>query len=122
MPSCATGSFMTNVRYALLKNEGSGEVVAIVVQNPGDSSVYCDEASWKQRVNVSVVYVKPKAMEQNMVMLKSSDMRTTIRETGSVALYGILFANNKTAHQPESLKTIAEIAKQLKDEPQHRQP
>src|SRR3546814_13762571 len=80
MPSCATGSFMTNVRYALLKNEGSGEVVAIVVQNPGDSSVYCDEASWKQRVNVSVVYVKPKAMEQNMVMLKSSDMSKTISE------------------------------------------
>lgn len=119
-PSCATGNFMTNVRYALLKNDSSGEVIAIVAQNPGDSSVYCDEASWKQRVNVSIVYVKPKAMEQNMVTLKSGDMSKTISETGRVALYGILFDTNKTELKPESLTTIAEIAKLLNAEPKRR--
>lgn len=119
-PSCATGHFMTNVRYALLRNDSSGEVIAMVVQNPGDSSVYCDQGSWKQHVNVSVVYVKPKAMEQNMVTLKSSDMSKTISETGRVALYGILFDTNKIELKPESLATIAEIAKLLVAEPKRR--
>ncbi|HET8883259.1 MAG TPA: OmpA family protein [Solimonas sp.] len=120
MPACATGSFMSEVRYALLKNDRSGEVIAIVTQKPGDSSVYCDEASWKQRVNISVIYVKPKTMEQNMVTLKSSEMSKAISETGRVALYGILFDTNRTELKPESLVTIAEIAKLLNAEPKRR--
>lgn len=119
-PSCATGNFMTNVRYALLRNTSSGEVIAIVAQNPGNSSVYCDEASWRQHVNVSIVYVKPKAMEQSMVTLKSGDMSKSISETGRVALYGVLFDTNRTELKAESLATIAEIAKLLTAEPKRR--
>src|SRR3546814_16396892 len=82
---------MSNVRYALLKNRRSGEVLAIEVHNPGDSSVYCDEASWKKHALESVVYVKPKAMESNLSTLDAGDLDKSISETGQLAITGILF-------------------------------
>ena len=55
-----------------------------------------------------------------MVTLKSSEMSKAISETGRVALYGILFDTNRTELKPESLVTIAEIAKLLNAEPKRR--
>lgn len=118
--SCAGGSGITELRYAVLQNEQSGELVAIATHRPGIVSVYCPEEEWKKHLFATVVHVRPKAMETNMVTIGSSDMSKTLTDTGRVALYGILFDTNKTELKTESLATIAEIAKLLAAEPKRR--
>ena len=119
-PACAGGSNLTNTRYTLMQKAESGEVVAVFTHTPGIVSVYCDEENWKKHVSATVVYFKPKVMEQNMTPPKPSEMSKALTETGRVALYGILFDTNKTELKPESLATIAEIAKLLSNEPKRR--
>ena len=59
-------------------------------------------------------------METNMVTVSASEMATGIANTGSVALYGILFDFNSATVKPESMPTLEEIAKLLKGDPNLR--
>lgn len=66
---------------------------------------------------VRVDLIKPKAMEQRMVFVDAVAMKNEISQQGRVSLYGILFEFNKTALNPESQPTLAEVSKLLKDDP-----
>ncbi|TJY59857.1 flagellar motor protein MotB [Sinimarinibacterium sp. CAU 1509] len=114
---CAAGLTIKSVRYAVLKNPQSGDVVAIFLHNPAIMSVYCDEPGWAARMIATVVLIKPKPIEQAMVSVGADEMRTSIAETGRVALYGILFDTAKAEIKPESKPALDEIAKLLKSDP-----
>ncbi len=64
--------------------------------------------------------VEAKPMETNMVTVSASEMATGIANTGSVALYGILFDFNSATVKTESMPTLEEIAKLLKGDPNLR--
>lgn len=111
---CAAAIRIKGVRYALLKNERSGEVIALFLHSPDIGSVYCDEADWQARSIVTIAYVKPKGIEQNMVQLGADEMSKAIAQTGRVALYGILFDTAKAEIKPASKAALDEIAKLMK--------
>ena len=113
--SCAGGHFLTDLRYAVLKNDQTGELVALVTHRPGIVSVYCPEEEWKKHLFVTVVYVKPKVMESKM-KLEVSALEKAMGETGKVAIYGILFDTASATIKPESKPSLDEIAKLLKKE------
>jgi len=112
---CAGGSFITDVRYTVMKQEKTGEVLALVTHRPGIVSAYCPEEEWKKHLFTTVVYVKPKAMEANM-KLEVSALEKAMGETGKVAIYGILFDTASATIKPESKPSLDEIAKLLKKE------
>ncbi len=112
--NCAGGSFITDLRYAVLKNDKTGELVALVTHRPGIVSVYCPEEEWKKHLFATVVYVKPKAMESNMETLEASAMAKAMSETGKVAIYGILFDTASATIKPESKPSLDQIAALLK--------
>ncbi|MDP3857331.1 MAG: OmpA family protein [Stagnimonas sp.] len=112
---CAGGSFITDMRYAVLKNEATGELVALVTHRPGIVSAHCPEEEWKKHLFATVVYVKPKTMETNM-KLEASALEKAMGETGKVAIYGILFDTASATIKPESKPSLDEIGKLLKKE------
>ncbi len=112
--ACAAGLRIKAARYAVLKNEASGDVVALFMHSPDITSVYCHEAAWTQRHVLTVVLVKPKPIEQAMVNLGADEMSKAIAQTGRVALYGILFDTAKAEIKPASKPALDEIAKLLK--------
>jgi OmpA-OmpF porin, OOP family len=61
--------------------------------------------------------VEAKPMETNMVTVSAGAMASGIAATGSVALYGILFDTNSAVVKSESMPTLEEIAKLLKEQP-----
>ncbi len=113
--SCAGGNLMTDVLYTVLKNDKTGELVALATHRPGIVSVYCPEEEWKKHLFATVVYVKPKLMETNM-KLEASALEKAMGETGKVAIYGILFDTASATIKPESKPSLDEIAKLLKKE------
>ncbi len=64
--------------------------------------------------------VEAKPMETHMVTVSAGEMASGLANTGSVALYGILFDFNSATVKPESMPTLEEIAKLLKSEPNLR--
>lgn len=111
---CAGGSFITDMRYAVLKQEKTGELVGLVTHRPGIVSAHCPEEEWKKHLFATIVYVKPKAMEANMETLEASAMAKAMSETGKVAIYGILFDTASATIKPESKPSLDQIAALLK--------
>jgi outer membrane protein OmpA-like peptidoglycan-associated protein len=64
----------------------------------------------------SIIIVEKEAMNQD-VMADANSMATSIRETGKVALYGILFDTGKSVLKPESKPALDEIGKLLNADP-----
>jgi outer membrane protein OmpA-like peptidoglycan-associated protein len=57
------------------------------------------------------------ALEDRMQVVTASEMETSIRDTGRVTLYGILFDFNTADVKPESRPALDEIAAYLKADP-----
>ena len=74
----------------------------------------------KGRALAEVVVITPDVMEQKMTFVNAGEMTRQLRESGKVALYGILFDTDKDVLKPESQPTIAEIVKLLKSDPSLR--
>ena len=70
------------------------------------------------RTLVRVDVCEVKAREQRMELVTSESMAGEIQLNGRIALYGIQFAFDSAAIQPESDATLAEIAKLLKEQPE----
>ena len=68
-------------------------------------------------VIVQLDVLEPRAMEQQMVTLQSSEMVQSLSSTGRVAIYGIQFDSNKVEIKPESDPTLEQIAKLLGEKP-----
>jgi outer membrane protein OmpA-like peptidoglycan-associated protein len=58
-----------------------------------------------------------KQLMQQDVLADASSMANSLRETGKVALYGILFDTGKATLKPESMAALDEIAKLMKADP-----
>lgn len=69
----------------------------------------------KVRTGLTVVEARP--MESGLITYNAQAMSEAIRNTGRIALYGILFNTDKTEPTPESAPTLTEIAQLLKNEP-----
>jgi outer membrane protein OmpA-like peptidoglycan-associated protein len=63
-----------------------------------------------------LIAVTTKAMENRMV--DAEKMRTSLAESGKVALYGIYFATDSAEIQAESSETLGEIARLLEENPE----
>jgi OOP family OmpA-OmpF porin len=68
-------------------------------------------------VIVQIDVLEPRAMDQQMVLVKSSEMAQSLASTGRVALYGIQFDFNKVEIKKESDPTLEQIAKLLTEKP-----
>jgi OmpA-OmpF porin, OOP family len=64
--------------------------------------------------------VEAKPMETKMVTVSAGEMAAGIASAGSIALYGILFDTNSATVKPESMATIEEVSKLLKEHPTMR--
>lgn len=114
---CASGSTPREQHYALATlPDGSGgeRTLGIVAFQVGDRT-YCN--ALHDRTAVLVVAVSPKARERKMVTVSSDDMAKALDADGRIALYGIQFDTNKSSLKPESVETIAQIAKLLQAQP-----
>lgn len=114
---CTSASTPTEQRYALATlPDGSGgeRTLGIATFQIGDHS-YCD--ALKGRTGVLVVAVSPKARERRMVTVTSDEMAKALAADGHLALYGLQFDTGKSALKPESLDTVAQIAKLLEAQP-----
>lgn len=76
---------------------------------------------WKKDVSipenavvVQVDFVDTRPMEEKMVHISAEEMQKSLRASGKVALYGILFDFNKADIKPESEPTLKEMAALLK--------
>ena len=54
-------------------------------------------------------------MKERMVVVKADEISSTIKKTGKIAIYGILFDFDKADIKPESAAALAEIATMLKE-------
>lgn len=63
-----------------------------------------------------LVAVTTKAMDNRM--LDAEKMRTSLNQSGKVALYGIYFATDSAEIQAESSETLGEIARLMKENPE----
>ncbi|HEX4854825.1 OmpA family protein [Arenimonas sp.] len=114
---CTSGSTPREQHYSLATlPDGSGgeRTLGIVTFQIGDRT-YCD--ALHDRTAVLVVAVSPKARERKMVTVSSDDMAKALDADGRIALYGIQFDTNKSSLKPESVETIAQIAKLLQAQP-----
>lgn len=64
--------------------------------------------------------VQSKPLDATLQIVKAEEMASQISAKGRVALYGILFDHDSAAIRPESAKTLAEIARYLRANPQVR--
>jgi OOP family OmpA-OmpF porin len=114
---CASGATPREQHYSLVTlPDGSGgeRTLGILAYQVGDRS-YCD--ALENRTAVLVVAVSPKARERRMVTVSSDEMAKALDSAGHIALYGIQFDTNKSSLKPESVDTIAQIAKLLQAQP-----
>jgi OOP family OmpA-OmpF porin len=114
---CASGSTPREQHYSLVTlPDGSGgeRTLGVVTFQIGDRT-YCD--ALHDRTGVLVVAVSPKARERRMVTVTSDEMAKALDAAGHIALYGIQFDTNKSSLKPESVDTIAQIAKLLQAQP-----
>jgi outer membrane protein OmpA-like peptidoglycan-associated protein len=92
---------------------GTQYVTLEVVKNNADVWVRVEAASnGMYKVNL----VEKQGMKQDVVA-DAESLLGSIKETGKVAVYGILFDTGKSEIKPESQPTIGEIAKLLKANP-----
>ncbi len=114
---CATGGTPTEQRYivATLPDGSGGErTLGIYVYTIGTGS-YCEALT--NRTGILVVAIEPKARENKMVTVTSSEMAKALAADGHIALYGLYFDTNKSAVKPESKPTLEQIAALLKSQP-----
>lgn len=114
---CASGATPREQHYSLVTlPDGSGgeRSLGIVAFQVGNRS-YCD--ALENRTAVLVVAVSPKTRERKMVTVSSDEMAKALDAAGHIALYGIQFDTNKSTLRPESVDTIAQIAKLLQAQP-----
>jgi OOP family OmpA-OmpF porin len=114
---CASGSTPREQHYSLVTlPDGSGgeRTLGVVTFQIGDRT-YCD--ALHDRTGVLVVAVSPKARERKMVTVTSDEVAKALDTAGHIALYGIPFDTNKSSLKPESVDTIAQIAKLLQAQP-----
>lgn len=112
--ACSGGAFIGDLRYAVLRNEKTAELLVVFTHRAGIVAGPCPEEEWKKHLYTTVVYVKPKAMEANMETLEASAMAKAMSETGKVAIYGILFDTASATIKPESKPSLDQIAALLK--------
>ena len=113
--ACASGT-LADLRYALLDNKATGASVAVLTWNPDITSAYCDEKEFQKRTTITVVRVEPKAREQQMEALSSSEIAKGLDANGKVAIYGILFDTGKADIQPASKASLDQIGALLKQQ------
>ena len=70
------------------------------------------------RTLAEIVTIAPEQMEQKMTFVNADEMSKTIATTGRIALYGVNFDTDKATVREDSTKTLEEIAKLLKAQPQ----
>ncbi len=114
---CALLSKIADQRFMVAELPGDVHLSVLVYTVKNDNP---PEAcfSFNNRVFAVVDIVEPKAREQKMVTVTSTQMARAIADAGRVALYGILFDFNKADVKPESDPTIEEMAKLLKSSPE----
>ena len=113
--ACASGT-LADLRYALLDNKATGATMAVMTWNPDITSAYCDEKEFQKRTTITVVRVEPKAREQQMETLSSSEIAKGLDANGKVAIYGILFDTGKADIKAESKASLDQIGGLLKQQ------
>jgi len=93
-------------------------VTLFVVMGEPKSSSIVDVEEGEVLARVDVIYAGK--MADQMVLVKASDMKKAIDETGRINLYGILFDFNKSDIKPESRAALDEIGKYLKEDPERK--
>jgi OmpA-OmpF porin, OOP family len=100
------------------KNGQTLTVAVMAVDNKG--------LSWRKSIDAKTIEIKPgqavvsldivaaKAIEDKMVVVKAADIADALSAKGSIALYGIYFDIDKSDVNPDSDKTLDEIASLLK--------
>ena len=86
----------------------------MVVEKHGNLKPWTDLTLKDGEIVVGVDIVTAKAVANQMVAVKASDMAAALASKGSIDIYGILFDTDKTDIKPESSKTLDEIASLLK--------
>jgi OmpA-OmpF porin, OOP family len=71
----------------------------------------------KGRALAEVVVIAPDTLQERMTFVNADEMKTSIRDSGKVALYGIYFDTDKDIVKAESQPTLQEIAKLLNGDP-----
>jgi len=72
----------------------------------------------KDRVLTEIIVIAPQKLEQKMVFINADEMKRSIADTGKVALYGLYFDTDKETMRADSTRTMDEIAKLMKANPQ----
>lgn len=112
--SCAQMTGIKDQRYAAMEL-GSGAGYLSVLAYNMKSGTYCGALT---DITVTVVDVMARQeMVQSMVVIEPEEMAESIRDTGSIALYGIYFDTGKADLKPESGATLDSIAALLSNEP-----
>ena len=62
--------------------------------------------------------LEPKIRDKKMIVVQADEMRQTLDQDGSIALYGIYFDTAKASLKPESAPTLKEIATLLTAQPE----
>ena len=97
-------------RYLAARAEGSNGVAYLSLYVAKNYSV---GGSTQNRVYVYFVVVEIEEMKTELVVVEADEMQQQITDTGSVALYGILFEFDSAEILPGSHPAINEIAKLL---------
>ncbi len=105
LPTMVVDRFDHHVLSARLARPEEGDAYATVIVSPDTQN--------RVRVMLGVVEIAPLEIR----MIDAEQMQSEILETGRVALYGITFAFDSDAIEPESAQTIAEIARLLNNAP-----
>ena len=114
--ACASGATLSDLHYALLDNKATGASMAVLTWNPDVTSAYCDEQEFQKRTTITVVRVEPKAREQKMQAMSSSEIAKGLDANGKVAISGILFDTGKAEIKPESKASLDQIGALLKQQ------
>ncbi len=108
--------FVSQIRYTLLENKGTGVVMGVAAATPEITSAFCSDAHQKQ-LTVWVARVEPQAREQQMIAISASEMAKSIDANGRIALYGIFFDTGKADIKPESKASLDQIGELMKSRP-----
>ena len=105
LPTMVVDRFDHHVLSAKLARPDEGDVFATVIVSPDTQD--------RVRVMLGVVEIAP----LDIKMVDAAQMQSDVLENGRVVLYGIAFAFDSDAIEPESAPTIAEIASFLNNAP-----
>jgi OmpA-OmpF porin, OOP family len=110
---------VTAIRYktwSLHRPQGDIYAAVYVGEQTGGTMGNYSEAL-KGSVVALVDVIEQKVMEHRMVTLSADQLQKDLAADGKVALYGILFDNNKAEVKPESQPQLEEMAKYLHSHP-----